>query len=284
MRHAEGCHNLRASNAGSYHSHKSLPIRGGHYDAPLTQEGLDQAEAAGGTLFGLAANIDDVIVSPMRRAQQTYAIAAIGSVALAAKPTNVAPYACEGGSYGPENTPTAPDFQQCLFNQDNNAVPAVGGIPVVWPNVHRCITWNTLAAHGGQGAPMDTCTNGGTRRYEDEPKAEAAQDFADWLTMQFAGRTVLLIGHSNWARQAGIVNPDGSKVNWASIHHLTIRPGGTIRQDAAGLVQDYAGTARDQGSNHLVGEDARCQADVTWVQNCKANLGHGMLSPKYKGL
>jgi len=292
MRHAEGCHNLKSN--GDKHTHAfNFQLGTNYYDAPLTQDGIDDAYLAQTYLAAKAVgHFDAIVTSPMRRAMQTLSAAITGIAYLEAMRAKVVPYAQEiGGSLdmGPENKPTSPAFQACIMRKDNN-VQTSDGTAIHWCNIDRCNSFGSI----------DTCQDA-NKYYSTEAKLTSPQDFYDFLTLQYPGQKVLLAGHSNWAKMAGLMKvykdkeagTEGEKIGWASLYEVTLIPGGQIQSVMEGAHMIYEGTSKTQEQRSTEAENggsvqdsARCAADKERWETCDAErkASGGVVSrPSIKG-
>jgi len=217
MRHAEGCHN--PSDAGEA-GHKGPWVRGAWKDPPLTKHGMAQARLAAPTVKRILESLPEnkfsaVLVSPMRRAQQT---ALLAFQSIPDTQFTVAPEANErvagavsqgaatvlGGEQ--ENVPLTIPQQKCLWQKDQSSYPN-------WAKVGQCqATVTCNAAH---------------TEYSAAAKRYGTQTFAEWALSKYAGKTIFVAGHSNWAARRGLHGPlhgaKNNKVNWASITKVTIK-------------------------------------------------------------
>lgn len=291
MRHAEGCHNMKARALRS-HTHKMF----GKRDAPLTDLGMIQAAGARPTFVSLSAapGFDAanwrVLVSPMRRAQQSMSIA-LGNTPFASIQAQVTPYANERSGFSwinPENTPTDPAVQKCLMKLDNpNPFPG----PHSWHKVARCPRYHMSSPTTGE-VQIQTCTEG-DEEYSSASKKTSPQRFVDFVVAHYGGKgratNIILTGHSNWAHDAGLTtdtldieangpvfdrqgNHKQTKINWASVHRINLVPGNKVQQDMANAELLYHGTARSAGTTGFIEDDRRCNADIAWQKECSGGL------------
>jgi len=293
MRHAEGCHNMKARALRS-HTHKIF----GKRDAPLTDAGMTQAAGARTVFVGLSATPGfsaadwRVLVSPMRRAQQTMSIA-LHNTPFETIQAQVTPYANERSNHRypgyrwintPENTPTTPAVQKCLMDLDN---PRLATAQHSWHKTARCPRYFMSGPTIGQ-VQVHTCT-AHDEEYSSVSQKSSPQEFVDFIVARYGrgGRVanIILTGHSNWAQDAGLTtdkldnethkpvsdkkgNHKQRKINWASVYRVDLVPGNKVQHDMANAKLLYDGTARSEGSTGFIEDDARCKADVAWHNNC----------------
>jgi len=266
MRHAEGCHNMKAD--WYYHAHKGLK---GWRDPTLTAHGKVQAEAAQEFFKTLnSESIEHVFTSPMRRAQQT-AILALRGTQFENMPLQVAPFANEAGHIDVvstiENKPTSPAFQNCLFAKEASTYGDRGNEP----NLQRCIF---------RSATCQVKDDNSGLKYSDESKETDPQEFANWVTSTHPNSNVLLATHSNWARKAGLRNENGSKVDWGSVYKVVLAPGQDIHDAVQQATRMFSGTPKDDPVwGKTVGNantNPECMADITLKEACLKELGEAV--------
>lgn len=255
MRHAEGCHNPKdAYSAG----HKGPWIAGGWKDPPLTAHGGKQAELAAPTVDAILKTLpgnkfDAVLVSPMKRAQETV-LRAFGShkVKIQVAPNinervagAVANSATKALGGEVENMPLAVNQQTCLWGKATKEFP-------MWANLEQC--------------SLNTCTG---QSYNSEATHSGTRAFARWALDRYAGKTIFVGGHSNWAQRRGL-GTDGHKVNWASITKVTITSETGWKVEKV----EYAGTDKHDASpvyGHTESSkaaDSGCPADIANKKAC----------------
>jgi len=309
MRHAEGCHNADdADSAG----HKGTTVGGGWRDPPLTRIGRTQAEGAKAAITQIFANtaIAAVLVSPMRRAQQT-ALLGMEDV-LTAHPDlrlYVAPHIDErvsssvlqvganmlGGQV--ENLPMPVNMQACLW-YSTRALGASRDWTHGYPHFNRinqCPAFNWHAfraqlelANLEQRAPVvdghaaefpAMCQWSGDRKqlyYSSNVDRAGTTAFATWAHANFKGKSIFVAGHSNWAKRAGIMQvthgTTEEKVQWASITDVLIKaPGSKPLFEKQQTV--HPGSAKAAGHTESAAGDPTCAGDILHKTACK-QAGH----------